>query len=104
VWTDERINDLANQVISLRDVPQEMAIMKTERLALLEDLRECRTGIDRLYELRSEERKERDTERKERENLRLRHERERREDRKWLVGTALATVSIVIAALAVFLG
>lgn len=96
-WTDERLDDLARTV---RDLSEQMAAISDIRANLvglnerlggvsgdttncINELRDLKTTLDHRAEEQT---------------------RERKADRKWMVATLLATASLVIAALAVFLG
>lgn len=96
-WTDERLDDLAEQVKA-----------NTARIEAFADIRADLVGIrsnvvdahgdarDALAELRQ---LKADMEKRATEQ-----HKERKADRKWMIGTVLATATLVVAALAVFLG
>jgi hypothetical protein len=87
-WTDDRLDDLAEAVWSMRDLPMRVAVMETEFKGIGDDIKAAAGGIEDIKTAR--------------ENERVSRERARKEDRRWLIGTALSTVALVIAALAVF--
>lgn len=100
-WNDDRLDDLANEL--RRELRQQ-----EERLSIVENIK------GELIELRSEVRatnKSSDSCIKELRQLKQDLERraqaqhqERKADRRWMIGTVLATASLVIAALAIFVG
>lgn len=107
-WSDERLDDLANALWAMRDVPQRVAVHETELQALrdkhalelqtvLEDLAECKAGIERLHQARSVERTERDKQRVE-------DQRERKRMTIQIVTVTIAAASMVVAAVALFVG
>lgn len=112
-WTDDRLDDLANALWAMRDLPQRVAVHETELHGMrdahatelrvvLEDLGECKRGIEKLHEIRTQERKEREKERKEREEQREDDRKERRRTTIQLAAVTIAAASMVITAIAVF--
>lgn len=96
-WNDDRLDDLAqlvrshsDQLNSLLDMRTEMAGLRQKVDDVSEDTHTCVASLDNL-----------------KTDLQKRSEnqaKERKADRRWMIGTVLATASIVIAALAIFLG
>ena len=84
-WTDERLDDLANTLWATREVPERVAVLESALENMRGDVHDCKTGIDKLHEARAQER------------------RDRKRDFQWVIGSVLASASIIVAALAVFL-
>lgn len=88
-WTDERLDDLANTVRTMRDLPMRTAVLEnrvdTFNADLRADLLDCKRGIEKLHEIRAQERKE------------------RKADFRWMIGAIFTAAMLVIAALGLFL-
>lgn len=96
-WNDDRLDDLALNVRS-----------NSEQLRAVSDIRtglsELRGGLKNVEEDSLQCISELRQLKKDLETRAETQHRERKADRKWMVATALATASIIIAALAAFLG
>ena len=96
-WNDDRLDDLARQVQINTDAIKEHLKIREELIELralvngvADDTHECRTDVKTLkadWARRDE----------------IQHN-ERKSDRRWMIGTALTTAGLIIAALAIFLG
>lgn len=89
-WNDDRLDDLAGSVQVMRDLPQAVA-----KIGVRMD--DARDDVNRLgSKVQSYIDEQRDVEKQRR--------RDRKSDFRWVVGTVLASASLVIAALALFVG
>lgn len=96
-WTDERLDDLAEQVKANTARIEAFADIRSDlvgiRLNVVEAHGDARDALSELRQLKVDMEK-RATE----------QHKERKADRKWMIGTVLATATLVVSALAVFLG
>lgn len=96
-WTDSRVDDLANEVRALRDVPKGMGELAVEMRHVQQDTNACHTA---LRELRDDFQAYCEEQAQTHEAHRL----ERKSDRRWMIGTALTAAGLVIAAMAILVG
>lgn len=96
-WNDDRLDDLAalvrsqtGQINTLLDIRADMAGVRQKVDDVSEDTHSCLGSLDKLKT---------DLEKRARDQA-----NERKADRRWMVATLLTTASLIIAALAVFLG
>lgn len=89
-WNDDRLDDLAvtvrnnsAQINALSDLRTQLVGMKDDLHEFVSELRELKRDLGTRAEVQRQERKA---------------------DRRWMTGTILATASLIIAALAIFLG
>jgi len=96
-WTDERLDDLARQVQANTEQIKEYAKFREALIRLearldgigedahncLSDLKDLKASLARREEIQHAERKA---------------------DRRWMIGTAIATAGLIVAALAIFIG
>jgi len=102
-WNDDRLDDLARRVDehgdhlkALTEIMVQQAELKQKLSDLAEDTSSCLSSLQEITrEWRQREQAQRDREETQR--------KERKADRRWLVGTAILVCSIIIAALGVFL-
>jgi transposase len=108
-WTDERLDDrfaaidrtlqrIDGVVSDMTDVPRQLA-------EVIADTHNCRQGVDELRAAISRRASERAEERVRALEQREREHRdaklEKKKDRRWIIGTLLATASLIVAAVAV---
>lgn len=96
-WNDDRLDDLSRDVRQSRERLDDFEGLRVELAELRKDIRTsaeeahgCARGLEAL-----------------KQDLAARatvQHNERKADRRWMIGTLLATGSLVIAALAVFVG
>jgi hypothetical protein len=96
-WNDDRLDDLLQLVRSqgvqlgnLADMKSDMAGLKQKVDDVSEDTHSC---VDSLNRLKTDL-----------EHRSMEQSKERKADRRWLVATLLTTASLIVAALAIFLG
>lgn len=96
-WPDSRLDDLANELRALRNVPARIAEVAVDLGYLKKDTGACHRAV---RDLRSEFNAYRDEQGEQREAHRL----ERKSDRRWMIGTVLTAAALVIAAMGLLLG
>lgn len=87
-WNDDRLDDLAREVHVLTDASVTTIRLEGQVEGLAKDLGELIRAFSEFK--REESRKETE------------QHKERKSDRRWMIGTALTSAALVISALAVF--
>ena len=96
-WTDDRLDDLAERVNTLMRMQEKIAAMEIQLVQVHAQSTQCLDELRlmrRAQEVAEEHRLERDEAQRQ----------ERKQDRKWAIATIIAVLTLVIGALAVFLG
>lgn len=96
-WGDSRLDDLANEFRALRDLPAKLAELIVELRHLKDDTSACHKSVREL-------RREFNNYREEQQDLIEAHRLERKQDRRWMIGTVLTSAALVVAAMGVLLG
>lgn len=107
-WGDDRLDELAAQVRRNAERLEENAKIREELIKVRErlanvggDTHDCITEL-REFKRQTEARARKDAEDQAKRDQ-LQHE-ERKADRRWMIGTLLATATLIVGALAVFVG
>ena len=122
-WTDERLDDrFASIDRTLQRLDQATAAVSgvpTQLAEVSDDAHECRTALRELRSQLEERRRERERERQAALELRVQEQKQaeqdrkvelaqaakdRRDTRRWIVGVALSTAAITVAALGLLFG
>lgn len=108
-WTDERLDDFAAEmrrsidridgaVSGMTDVPRQLA-------EVIGDTHKCRQGVEELHVAITRRASERAEERvralEQREREQFEAKAEKKKDRRWIIGTLLATGTLIVGAFAV---
>lgn len=96
-WGDSRLDDLANELRALRDIPMKLSELKSELKTLRRDMDACSQSV-------REHRDDFSTYVEEQEKTNEAHRLERKSDRRWMVGTVLTAAALVIAAMGLLVG
>lgn len=89
-WNDDRLDDLAREVHNLTDTRDAVIRLDGSVATVHADVTELAKAFEK-WKIDEAVKVERQRE-------------ERKADRRWLIGTVLASASIIVAALAVFVG
>ena len=95
-WSDDRIQDLADELQVLRDLPMRVALLDQSLKTSGENIRECRDDMRHM----AEKMEAMEAARQNRESEAI---RERKKDRRWLIATFIAAAMMVIGAAGLFL-
>jgi regulator of replication initiation timing len=96
-WNDERLDDLANEFRSLRDIPKALAEQTVE-------MRSVKSDMDALFEQNRELKGEFEEYRKELRQEAEKRRIERKSDMRWIIGTIIAAGGLIIAAVGLLVG
>lgn len=96
-WGDSRLDDLANELRALREIPGKLAELVVELGYVKKDTAACHGAV---RDLRADFTQYREEQEQQHEAHRL----ERKSDRRWMVGTVLTSAALVIAAMGLLLG
>lgn len=93
-WTDDRLDDRFASVdrglSRINGMPVRLAEVEAKLRSIAEDTQDCRTSVHALRDAWSTDKERQMTDRK--------------SDRRWMVGTALTSAGLIIAALGVYAG
>lgn len=92
-WNDDRLDDFHRAFGIQSDALKHMAQLEIVVDGMKEDVGECKAGIQKLHDIRSEERKERAEE-----------QRERRRIFYAILGAIFGAAGLVVAAIGLFVG
>jgi hypothetical protein len=111
-WPDERLDDLADDVRRMVDLPERVSVLESIARTMAADLATTRKNqhglrndvAESLLKLRADLATAEEKREEKRDKERQDQVKERKTDRRWLIGTCLSSAGLIIAAIAVLQG